>query len=119
MTIIDDTTKPEQSHVAADCPNERLVSCDLVFCGEGIGYITQYYYDAHGNPINEFDVLKVLHFIGARYKRHYMYKWVRRDDKGNIVLMHLTSPDESVPLSVVVDNEGILKDAEIVQSNYS
>ena len=35
------------------------------------------YYDKHGVEIKEFAVLKVFHFIGARKKKHYMYKWVR------------------------------------------
>jgi hypothetical protein len=31
-------------------------------------------YDKAGIPIEPGDVLKVFHFIGARGKRHYMYK---------------------------------------------
>lgn len=31
-------------------------------------------YDKRGIPIASGDVLKVFHFIGARRKRHYMYK---------------------------------------------
>lgn len=31
-------------------------------------------YDKHGTPIERGDVVKVFHFIGARRKRHYMYK---------------------------------------------
>jgi hypothetical protein len=30
--------------------------------------------DKNGIPIEEFDVLKVFHFIGARKKKYYMYK---------------------------------------------
>lgn len=30
--------------------------------------------DKHGIPIMPGDVLKVFHFVGARNKRHYMYK---------------------------------------------
>lgn len=32
--------------------------------------------DKNGIIIEEFDVLKVFHFIGARRKKHYMYKVV-------------------------------------------
>lgn len=31
-------------------------------------------YDKRGIPIERGDVVKVLHFIGPRRKRHYMYK---------------------------------------------
>lgn len=34
-------------------------------------------YDERGGPIGEFDVLRVFHFVGARRKKHYMYKQVR------------------------------------------
>lgn len=30
--------------------------------------------DKNGIPIEEFDVLKVFHFIGVRRKKYYMYK---------------------------------------------
>ena len=81
--------------------------------------MTQYYYDKNGKPINEFDVLKVFHFVGARRKKHYMYKWVQRDDNDRMIIKHLTNADESVLLSAVVNKDGIFQDAEIVQTNYS
>ena len=31
-------------------------------------------FDKHGVPIERGDIVKVLHFIGARRKRHFMYK---------------------------------------------
>ncbi len=31
-------------------------------------------YDKHGIPIERGDIVKVFHFVGARRKRHYMYK---------------------------------------------
>ena len=31
-------------------------------------------YDKHGIPIERGDIVKVFHFIGARRKRHYMFK---------------------------------------------
>jgi hypothetical protein len=37
--------------------------------------------DKHGREIKPGDVLKVWHFIGARRKVHYMYKWVLREEK--------------------------------------
>ncbi len=41
------------------------------------------YFDENGNQIHEFAVIKVFHFIGARRKKHYMYKWIRIvEDKG-------------------------------------
>jgi hypothetical protein len=43
----------------------------------------QPYLDKNGREIKEFAVLKVFHFIGARRKKHFMYKWVRLvEDKG-------------------------------------
>ncbi len=31
-------------------------------------------FDKHGIPIERGDIVKVFHFVGARRKRHYMYK---------------------------------------------
>lgn len=31
-------------------------------------------YDKHGIPIERGDIVKVFHFVGARRKRHYMFK---------------------------------------------
>ncbi len=31
-------------------------------------------YDKRGIPIERGDIVKVFHFVGARRKRHYMYK---------------------------------------------
>lgn len=31
-------------------------------------------YDMRGIPIERGDIVKVFHFVGARRKRHYMYK---------------------------------------------
>ena len=31
-------------------------------------------YDKHGREILTHDIVKVLHFIGARRKKHFMYK---------------------------------------------
>ena len=34
--------------------------------------------DKKGREIMEGDTLKVFHFVGARRKRHYMYKYVEK-----------------------------------------
>jgi len=34
------------------------------------------YYDEKGREIKEFGLLKIFHFIGARRKKHYMYKHI-------------------------------------------
>ena len=84
-----------------------------------VGVDSLVYFDKQGKQINEFDVLKVFHFIGSRRKRHYMYKWVRRDDKGRMAIMHLTESDEPmVALAVVCNKDGVFEGAEIVQSRY-
>lgn len=79
------------------------------------------FYDGKGNIISEFDVLKVFHFIGARRKRHYMYKWIRRNANGELCMQHLISDiDALVPLFAVCNTSGgryIWPDAEIVQSS--
>jgi len=74
-------------------------------------------FDKKGKEIKEFDVIKIFHFIGARRKKHYMYKWVRLVD-GVLVGMHLTNanPNSWFVLSNVAHFEtGIIEDAEIVQ----
>ena len=121
FTILSET--PCADPHAGCCGEGRLntapypISGDLACLGEGIGYVNKFYFDKTGKQINEFDVLKVFHFIGARRKRHYMYKWVRRDDKGRMAIMHLTASDEpTVPLSVCANKEGVFEDAEIMQS---
>lgn len=51
------------------------------------------YFDEDGVEIKEFAVIRVFHFIGARKKKHYMYKWVRIvEDKGKryFYAQHLT-----------------------------
>lgn len=53
--------------------------------------------DEKGREIRVGDVLKVFHFVGARRKRHYMYKQALRyqeNDAGNAYLLvsHLNEP---------------------------
>lgn len=73
------------------------------------------FYDKNGDRITEFAVLKFFHFIGARRKKHYMYKWVRYDDNGDLMAKHLTSADDAVRLYALADSSGVIKGAEIVQ----
>lgn len=78
------------------------------------------YFDKHGKEIKEFAVLKVFHFIGARRKKHYMYKWVRLkewDGKKYWIAIHLTSDRDTdyYNLRACANKERILTDTEIVQ----
>lgn len=71
------------------------------------------YRDAHGIEIREFDVLKVFHFIGARRKVHYMYKWVRRNSRGELAILHLDAPHEPMVILRAVSCNGVIACAEI------
>ena len=51
--------------------------------------------DKSGRKIMPGDVLKVFHFIGARRKRHYMYKQALRYERGRLVISHLNRIDET------------------------
>ncbi len=57
-------------------------------------------YDKNGRPLLIGDVLKVFHFIGARRKKHYMYKQVDSIEllgKNKVPFFrinHLASPDD-------------------------
>lgn len=46
------------------------------------------YLDRKGKRIYEYDLLKCFHFIGARNKKHYMYKYVTVKD-GHLYALHL------------------------------
>lgn len=74
--------------------------------------------DKNGNEFIDCDIVKVFHFVGARRKRHYMYKRIRHNDKGQICFEHLCDPlSDYVPLIVVVkkiDGVYVWQDAEIV-----
>lgn len=77
------------------------------------------YYDKTGRKIEEFDVLKVYHFTGARRKKHYMYKQViLEESKGKFYYkcLHLTDRSESGHwLKAVCKNQRITFTSEIVQ----
>lgn len=81
------------------------------------------FFDKHGTQLRELDVVKVFHFIGARRKHHYMYKWLRRNGKGELCMKHLDEDDARlVPLVAVtetVDDRKVWATAEIVQTAYS
>ena len=69
-------------------------------------------YDKKGIPIFVGDTLKIFHFIGARRKRHYMYKYVDRIESGKLVLSHL-NPSAGT-YNIPIDGRKS-KDIEIVQ----
>ena len=71
-------------------------------------------YDKKYREILEYDLLKVFHFIGARRKKHYMYKLVRIID-GRMSGMHLNYRNEYFNLEAIANESGIIKGAEIVQ----
>jgi len=75
------------------------------------------FYDKKGIEIEEFDLLKVFHFIGARRKKHYMYKWVRVVD-GHLVGMHLMSdkPGNYFALRSIASDDDKLLNCEIIHS---
>lgn len=77
------------------------------------------YTDKDGTDFVDCDVVKVFHFVGARRKKHYMYKRIRHNDKGQICFEHLCNPSlDLVPLIAVcrnVDGVYVWLDAEIVQ----
>lgn len=83
-------------------------------------------YDKHGIPIERGDVLKVFHFIGARRRRHYMYKQCLgfkhigpNSDVPYMMFSHLNFIEDSTardgPYLEKPDGR-ILVDYEIVQS---
>jgi hypothetical protein len=80
------------------------------------------FYDKKGVEIKEFAVIKIYHFTAAlRRKKHYMYKWVRKNpnDPRYLVAYHLDSdkPNNYFNLSALsngVDN--ICHSVEVVQS---
>lgn len=73
--------------------------------------------DKKGQEIQKLDLLKVFHFIGARNKKHYMYKWVGEINT-QLVCYHLDDSEELFYslLCHHVDENNICKDIEIVQS---
>lgn len=82
----------------------------------------QPYFDENGVEIKEFAVIRVFHFIGARRKKHYMYKWVKlKEFKGILywVAYHLVDDTDSIPgyyyLRSSADENRVIKGTVIVQ----
>ena len=75
------------------------------------------FFDKNGIEIREFAVLKFFHFIGARKKKHYMYKWARIVN-GHLVCNHLVdaNPDSWCSFRGLANPKtGVIADCEIVQ----
>lgn len=77
-------------------------------------------YDKNSREIVRGDVLKVFHFIGARKKRHYMYKQALEviplgypEPKPYLKISHLNLSDDYY---VVIMDGSTLEDYEIIQS---
>lgn len=76
-------------------------------------------YDKTGREIMQGDVLKVFHFVGARNKRHYMYKQVVGErllgqrQSAYWWVSHLNQTDDGYHLA---KDGAVLRDTEIVQS---
>ncbi len=68
--------------------------------------------DKNDREIMVGDTLKLFHFIGARRKKHYMYKYVFAIYDGRLRLKHLNVKDEVYTLAM--DGKK-LNDYEIVQ----
>ena len=45
--------------------------------------------DKSGKAVSPGDVLKVFHFVGARRKRHYMFKQAVAYERGRLKISHL------------------------------
>ena len=71
--------------------------------------------DKNGVLIEEFDVLKVFHFIGAHRKKHYMYK-VAVMWNGKLYGSHLNSNPLTPGYPLWNYPESRLEDTEVVQS---
>jgi hypothetical protein len=76
-------------------------------------------FDKNSKEIREFDLIRVFHFIGARRKKHYMYKWVVTDPKFPDILFgdHLDGAGSKFYLGKSTSDKGItFDDIEIIQS---
>jgi hypothetical protein len=70
-------------------------------------------YDKNGVPIAIGDTIKIFHYIGARRKKHYMYKFVLGIKGDRFKLSHLSKNIEDY-FTLKIDNR-ILSDFEVVQ----
>ena len=75
-------------------------------------------YDKTGREIMVNDVLKVFHFIGARRKRHYMYKqaveviYIGENRSPYLRISHLNGENEGYTQKI---NGCVMENTEIVQ----
>jgi hypothetical protein len=69
-------------------------------------------FDKHGQEIKEFDLIKILNFIGPRRKKNYTYKHIRKSDKGWLICSHLNESDTSFLYMCL---SSISNDVEIIQ----
>lgn len=72
--------------------------------------------DKKGIEIEECDILKVFHFIGARKKKHYMYKMAVKWN-GKLYASHLNETIIKPDFPLWTGSEKS-EDYEIVQSNH-
>jgi hypothetical protein len=75
-------------------------------------------YDQNRREIMVGDLVKVFHFVGARRKRHYMYKHVVRETQTTcglriLVLSHLDNTEGNYKL---ICDDAVMCGYEIVQS---
>ncbi len=82
----------------------------------------QSYFDENRVEIKEFALIRVFHFIGARRKKHYMYKWVKlKEFKGTLywVAYHLENDTDSIHgyyhLRHCADENRVIKGTVVVQ----
>lgn len=70
--------------------------------------------DKTGREILVGDLVKVFHFVGARRKKHYMYKYVAEAHSTKLYLNHLHP--HSLDDGYYIQKDGkVLEDYEIVQ----
>lgn len=80
----------------------------------------QPYFDENGVEIKEFALIRVFHFIGARRKKHYMYKWVKlKEFKGTLYWVAYHLENDSVAayyhLRHCADENRVIKGTVILQ----
>ena len=73
-------------------------------------------YDKNGTEIHEFDLLKIFHFIGARRKKYFMYKWVRLNE-GYLYAMHIED-NTNYGYFLNIKPETHYPETEIIQSPF-
>lgn len=71
------------------------------------------YTDRNGVLIEPYDLLKVFHFVGARRKKHYMYKFVI-EKGGKLMCSHLNKYPVQCDFTMDALDQ---KDIEIIQTS--